>query len=70
MAMATGSARSTAQGRVIWGDQLLMIYAEDLLRILPGSAIIADVKASRALFDRVVQLGGRPTYVENRTQPD
>lgn len=49
------------QGRVIWGDQLLMIYAGDLLRILPGAAIIADVKASRALFERVIQLGGRPT---------
>ncbi|MFP5394706.1 MAG: phosphoglucomutase/phosphomannomutase PgmG [Alphaproteobacteria bacterium] len=48
------------QGRVIWGDQLLMIYAEDLLRMAPGSAIIADVKASRALFERVSQLGGRP----------
>lgn len=48
------------QGRVIWGDQLLMIYAEDLLRMEPGSAIIADVKASRALFERVSQLGGRP----------
>ena len=35
-AMATGSARSTAQGRIIWGDQLLMIYAEDLLRMVPG----------------------------------
>jgi phosphomannomutase len=49
------------EGRVIWGDQLLMIYAEDLLRMLPGSAIIADVKASRALFERVSELGGRPT---------
>ncbi len=48
------------QGRVIWGDQLLMIYAEDLLRMEPGYAIIADVKASRALFERVSQLGGRP----------
>lgn len=48
------------QGRVIWGDQLLMIYAEDLLAILPGAAIIADVKASRALFDQVERLGGRP----------
>src|SRR5690606_20936070 len=36
-------------GRVIWGDQLLMIYAEDLLRKKPGATIIADVKASRAL---------------------
>jgi phosphomannomutase len=48
------------QGRIIWGDQLLMIYAEDLLRMEPGSTIIADVKASRALFDRVAELGGKP----------
>jgi phosphomannomutase len=48
------------QGRVIWGDQLLMIYAEDLLRSQPGASIIADVKASKALFDRIATLGGRP----------
>ena len=48
------------QGRVIWGDQLLMIYAEDLLREVPGATIIADVKASRALFDRIAALGGKP----------
>ncbi|MDG2002812.1 MAG: phosphomannomutase/phosphoglucomutase [Novosphingobium sp.] len=53
-----GAVDST--GRVIWGDQLLMIYAEDLLQILPGSTIIADVKASRALFDLVEGLGGKP----------
>ncbi|RZK03177.1 MAG: phosphomannomutase/phosphoglucomutase [Novosphingobium sp.] len=48
------------EGRVIWGDQLLMIYAEDVLRDLPGATIIADVKASRALFERVEELGGKP----------
>ena len=48
------------EGRVIWGDQLLMIYAEDLLGSRPGATIIADVKASRALFDRVAELGGKP----------
>lgn len=48
------------EGRVIWGDQLLMIYAEDLLRQVPGATIIADVKASRALFERVSNLGGHP----------
>jgi phosphomannomutase len=37
-----------------------MIYAEDLLSRLPGSTIIADVKASRALFERVAELGGKP----------
>ena len=48
------------EGRVIWGDQLLMIYAEALLKKRPGSTIIADVKASRALFDHVAQHGGKP----------
>lgn len=48
------------EGRIIWGDQLLMIYAEDLLGIMPGATVIADVKASRALFDRVAELGGKP----------
>jgi phosphomannomutase len=48
------------EGRVIWGDQLLMIYAEDVLKTRPGATVIADVKASRALFDRVAELGGKP----------
>ncbi|RXZ64839.1 phosphoglucomutase/phosphomannomutase PgmG [Pelagerythrobacter rhizovicinus] len=48
------------EGRVIWGDQLLMIYAEDLLARLPSATVIADVKASRALFDHVAQHGGTP----------
>jgi len=52
------------EGRVIWGDQLLMIYAEDLLERRPEGAgpatIIADVKASRALFDHVAACGGEP----------
>lgn len=48
------------QGRVIWGDQLLMIFAEDLLSMVPGSTIIADVKASGALFKMVNKLGGVP----------
>jgi phosphomannomutase len=48
------------EGRIIWGDQLLMIYAEDLLGRSPGSTIIADVKASKLLFDRIAELGGKP----------
>ncbi|WBY16884.1 phosphomannomutase/phosphoglucomutase [Erythrobacteraceae bacterium WH01K] len=48
------------EGRVIWGDQLLMIYAEDLLAKTPNATIIADVKASRALFDHVAEHGGQP----------
>jgi phosphomannomutase len=48
------------KGRVIWGDQLLMILAEAVLREVPGSTIIADVKASQTLFDRVAEFGGKP----------
>lgn len=48
------------EGRVIWGDQLLMVFAEDLLARRKGTTIIADVKASRALFDHVAAHGGEP----------
>ncbi|MEN9932818.1 MAG: hypothetical protein RIS17_1391 [Pseudomonadota bacterium] len=48
------------QGRVVWGDQLLGILAEPVLKELPGSTVIADVKASQALFDRIAELGGTP----------
>ncbi|WP_315763665.1 phosphoglucomutase/phosphomannomutase PgmG [Sphingomonas sp. Y38-1Y] len=48
------------QGRVIWGDQLLSILAEPVLREVPGATIIADVKASQALYDRIAELGGQP----------
>jgi phosphomannomutase len=47
-------------GRSIAGDQLLMIYAEDLLRQHPGAMVIADVKSSQAVFDRIAELGGQP----------
>src|SRR5687768_9865311 len=47
-------------GRVIWGDQLLAILARPVLAENPGATIIADVKASQILFDRIAQLGGTP----------
>jgi phosphomannomutase len=48
------------QGRVVWGDQLLSILAEPVLADVPGATIIADVKASQALYDRIAELGGQP----------
>jgi phosphomannomutase len=48
------------RGRVIWGDQLLMILAEPVLKANPGATLIADVKASEKFFDRVAELGGKP----------
>lgn len=49
------------QGRVVWGDQILAILAQDLLGRLPGAEILADVKSSQALFDHVTACGGRPS---------
>jgi phosphomannomutase len=49
-----------AKGRIVWGDQLLAILGRDVLRKQPGATIIADVKASQALFDAIAAMGGQP----------
>ena len=49
-----------SRGRVIWGDQLLIILAAPVLKEQPGATIIADVKASQTLFDRIAEMGGKP----------
>jgi phosphomannomutase len=48
------------KGRIVWGDQLLALLARDVLKELPGSTIIADVKASQVLFDEIAKAGGKP----------
>jgi phosphomannomutase len=48
------------RGRIVWGDQLVAVYADDVLARHPGATIIADVKASQTLFDEIERLGGRP----------
>ena len=47
-------------GEILWADQLILFLAEDLLARRPGSAIVADVKSSRVLFDGIAAAGGRP----------
>ena len=49
-----------SQGRVLWGDQLLVILAAEVLKDLPGATIIADVKASSVFFDEIARMGGQP----------
>ena len=48
------------KGRVLWGDQLLTVLAEDVLKENPGATVIADVKASQVLFDKIAEFGGKP----------
>ena len=47
-------------GEILWGDQLLALYAAEVLANHKGATVIADVKASQALFDEVKRLGGNP----------
>lgn len=48
------------KGQIIWGDKLMVLYARDVLKSLPGATIISEVKASQVFFDDVAKHGGRP----------
>jgi phosphomannomutase len=47
-------------GEILFGDQLMVILARDVLKQKPGATIIADVKASQVLFDEIAKAGGTP----------
>lgn len=47
-------------GNIIWGDVLLAIYAEEVLKKLPAAKIIFEVKCSKGLIERIDALGGKP----------
>jgi phosphomannomutase/phosphoglucomutase len=46
------------QGRVIWGDQLMVIFSRAILKEQPGATFIAEVKCSQTLFDDIAKHGG------------
>ena len=48
------------KGKIIWGDQLMVVFARDLLPAHPGAAVISEVKASKVLYDEIAKLGGKP----------
>jgi phosphomannomutase len=48
------------KGRMVFGDQQLLIYAKDLLSRIPNSKIIGDVKTSNMVFDKIREHGGQP----------
>jgi phosphomannomutase len=47
-------------GEILFGDQLMVLLARDVLKEHPGATIIADVKASQVLFDEIAKAGGNP----------
>jgi len=46
------------EGEIMWGDQLMVFYAREILQDKPGATIIADVKASNVLFSEIRKAGG------------
>lgn len=47
-------------GRIIWGDELMVLFSREILAAAPGSTIIAEVKCSQNLFDDIAAHGGVP----------
>jgi phosphomannomutase/phosphoglucomutase len=47
-------------GNIIWGDQLMILFARDILPSHPGAPVISEVKASKLLYEEIERLGGRP----------
>lgn len=47
-------------GRIIWGDELMVLLSRSILAENPGATIIAEVKCSQNLFDDIAAHGGTP----------
>ncbi|MFU8788086.1 MAG: phosphomannomutase/phosphoglucomutase [Methylobacter sp.] len=50
-----------SDGKIIWPDRQMMLFAKDVLAAKPGAEIIYDVKCSRHLPEQITKFGGRPT---------
>lgn len=50
----------TREGRIIFPDRLLMLFAADVLQRNPGALVIYDVKCTDKLSDYVLRHGGSP----------
>jgi len=49
-----------ANGDVIWGDKLMILFSRGLLKDKPGATIIGEVKCSQTLYDDIAKHGGKP----------
>ncbi len=47
-------------GEVVYGDQLMIIYAREILSRKPGATFIGEVKCSQAMYDDLARRGGNP----------
>jgi len=49
-----------SQARILWGDQILLLLAREVLKSHPGATIVADVKCSDSVFEAIAAAGGNP----------
>jgi phosphomannomutase/phosphoglucomutase len=47
------------QGGIIWGDQLMIIFAREILTRKPGATFISEVKCSQVLYEDIEKRGGQ-----------
>ncbi|NDY73922.1 phosphomannomutase [Desulfobacter hydrogenophilus] len=47
-------------GNLIYGDQLMVIYAKEILSRHPGATFISEVKCSMVMYDEITKMGGNP----------
>jgi len=47
-----------ATGRILWGDQLMILLGKALLLELPGARLVGEVKCSQAMYDELTAAGG------------
>lgn len=45
-------------GKIIWGDKILTIFARSILAEVPGATIVGEVKCSKTLYDDIRKRGG------------
>ncbi|MBI4511480.1 MAG: phosphomannomutase/phosphoglucomutase [Deltaproteobacteria bacterium] len=46
------------KGRIVWGDQLMILFARAILAEKPGATFVSEVKCSQALYDEIARAGG------------
>jgi phosphomannomutase/phosphoglucomutase len=49
-----------SNGRIIWGDEMLVVFARSILAKNPGATVVSEVKCSQRLFDDIEKHGGKP----------
>jgi phosphomannomutase/phosphoglucomutase len=47
------------KGRIVWGDQMMILFARSILKEQPGATFVSEVKASKGMYDEIAKAGGK-----------